>query len=177
MEVTFVFPPPYLASTRWIREKGNSFNIKSRDYTRTLIESNSAGGIVLTVPVAGGSSAVKRLTPEKLNISGHGDWTRIHLGAIEAAYGREPYFQHLFSDIASVIENYPEHLSLLNVMLMTRMLEFVDYRDSITEIEKFRKSHPRRCIEITARLQSYINLDHSFLEPLFRLGPDAIFLL
>ena len=177
MEVTCEILPPYLASTRWLRAKGKSFHLKSRDYTRTLIESNSAEGIVLTVPVAGGSSATKRLLPEELRISGHGDWTRIHLGALEAAYGREPYFQHLFPDIASAIENYPEHLSMLNVMLMTKMFGFVDYHNSAPEIERLRKSNPRRCADITGRLESCINPDHSFLEPLFRLGPDAIFLL
>lgn len=133
--------------------------------------------MVLTVPVVGGSSAVKRLKPESLEISGHGDWTRIHLGAIEAAYGKEPYFEHFFPEIASLIGHYPQHLATLNVLLMEKMMDFVGHKDGIEEIKRLRISNPGRCYDITRRLETKINLSHSFIEPLFRLGPDAIFLL
>ena len=169
--------PPYLASTAWMQGKVDLKKLKTRDYTRTLIESNAPEGMVLTVPVTGGSSAVKRLKPELLEVSAHGDWTRIHLGAIEAAYGREPYFQHLFPEIAAVIEHYPQHLASLNVLLMEKMMDFIGYRDNLSEIEALRERHPERCAAIVSRLESKIDLRHSFLEPLFRLGPDAIFLL
>ena len=167
--------PPYLASTIWIQ--GKAGRLKTRDYTRALIESNSPEGMVLTVPVVGGSSAAKRLRPELLEVSDHGDWTRIHLGAIEAAYGREPYFQHLFPEIAGVISDYPQHLARLNVLLMEKMMDFIGYPEAIEGIRSLRKAHPERCAAITRRLESKINPAHSFLEPLFRLGPDAIFLM
>lgn len=151
--------------------------LKTREYTRTLIESNSPEGMVLTVPVVGGSSAAKRLRPELLEVSDHGDWTRIHIGAIEAAYGREPYFQHLFPEIAAVINDYPQHLAGLNVLLMEKMMDFIGYAEVIGEIRNLRAANPERCSAITIRLESKIDPTHSFLEPLFRLGPDAIFLL
>lgn len=169
--------PPYLPSTEWFQHKVDAGNLKTRDYTRTLIASNSQEGMVLTVPVAGGASAVKRLRLPDLQISGHGDWTRIHLGAIDAAYGREPYFQHLFPDIASIISDYPKHLAQLNVLLMEKMLGFIGYSKEIDGIRKLRMSNPERCAAITSRLNSKIDSSRSFLEPLFRLGPDAIFLL
>ncbi|MDE6379123.1 MAG: WbqC family protein [Muribaculaceae bacterium] len=169
--------PPYLAATEWVQGKLGSGSLKTRSYTRTLIESNAPEGMVLTVPVVGGASAAKRLKPAHLEISDHGDWTRIHLGAIEAAYGREPYFQHLFPEIAAVIEVYPQHLWRLNVLLMEKMLDFIGYADAIEGILNLRDANPERCKEIATRLESKINPGHSFLEPLFRLGPDAIFLL
>ncbi|MDE6552704.1 MAG: WbqC family protein [Muribaculaceae bacterium] len=168
---------PYLASTAWFQEKVDPKSLKTRDYTRTLIESNNPEGMVLTVPVVGGSSAAKRLRPEQLKISDHGDWTRIHLGAIEAAYGREPYFQHLFPEIASVIEHYPQHLAHLSVLLMDKMMDFLGYAAAIEGIRNLREANPERCKEIAKRLESKIDPRHSFLEPLFRLGPDSIFLL
>lgn len=177
MEVTTVPVPPYLPSTRWLQKKLEHASLKTRDYTRTLIESNSPEGMVLTVPVVGGSSAVKRLGPDQLQISGHGDWTRIHLGAIEAAYGKEPYFQHLFPDIATLICGYPQQLAQLNVLLLTAMLEFVGYKDGLKDINEFKEKNPGRMADIAARLESGINPEHSFLEPLFRFGRDAIFLL
>lgn len=168
---------PYLASTMWMQGKIDRKGLKTRDYTRTLIESNAPEGIVLTVPVVGGSSAVKRLKPEQLKISGHGDWTRIHLGAIEAAYGREPYFQHLFPEIAVLLTDYPQQLARLNVLLMEKMLDFIRYAHTVEDINNLRETNPERCQAITRRLESKIDPTHSFLEPLFRLGPDAIFLL
>ena len=169
--------PPYLASTAWLQGNPSARSLKTRDYTRTVIESNSHEGMVLTVPVAGGSSAAKRLKPSQLEISDHGDWPRIHRGAIEAAYGREPYFQHFFPEIASAINHYPQHLSTLNVLLMEKMMDFVGYRDAIDGIKQLKESNPARCGDIARRLETKINPTHSFLEPLFRLGPDSIFLL
>lgn len=171
MEMT----PPYLASTLWMQGKAGA--MKTREYTRTLIESNSPEGMVLTVPVVGGSSAAKRLKPEELKVSGHGDWPRIHLGAIEAAYGREPYFQHFFPVAADVIEHYPQQLARLNVLLMKKMMDFIGYDEAIADIRTLRNANPERCAAIANRLESKIDPAHSFLEALFRLGPDAVFLL
>lgn len=177
MEVIPYGLPPYLPSTLWMQGKADRKNLKTRDYTRTRIESNAAEGMVLTVPVVGGSSAAKRLKPEDLEVSGHGDWTRIHLGAIEAAYGREPYFMHIFPEIASVIGSHPQHLGHLNVVLMEKMMRFLGYADAIEDIRALRKTKPERCTAIARRMESKVDPCHSFLEPLFRLGPDAIFLL
>lgn len=169
--------PPYLASTAWLQGKIPPESLKTRDYTRTLIESNSLEGMTLTVPIIGGSSAAKRLRPKELEISGHGDWTRIHLGAIEAAYGKEPYFQHLFPEIADIIEHYPQQLATFNVLLMDKMMAFLGYPESKEEVGRLKDSNPKRCSDIASRLESKINPLHSFIEPLFRLGPDSIFLL
>lgn len=173
MEISSI--PPYLASLLWVQGKAGA--MKTREYTRTLIESNAPEGMVLTVPVAGGAAAVKRLKPSELEVSDHGDWTRIHLGAIEAAYGREPYFQHLFPEIAAIITDYPQQLARLNVLLMERMMDFIGYRANIAEIRRLRESNPERCAAIARRLEAKVDPRYSFIEPLFRLGPDAIFLL
>ncbi len=151
--------------------------LKTREFTRTLIDSNRDEGMTLTVPVVGGSSAVKRQKPSELRISGHGDWTRIHLGAIEAAYGKEPYFQHLFPQIASIISCYPQQLAEMNVLLMSAMFEFMNFKETAAELETFRNSFPKRFAEIKERLVRKINTEHTFLEPLFRFGRDSIFLL
>lgn len=169
--------PPYLASTLWLQGRVNHKQLKTRDFTRTLIDSNSSEGIVLTVPIVGGSSAVKRLMPEDLEVSAHGCWTRIHLGAIEAAYGREPYFQHLFPQIAEVVECCPQQLARLNVLLYEKMMEFLDYSATIGDVRKLRESNPERCADITRRLEAKINTAHSYIESLMRFGRDAIFLL
>lgn len=180
MEVTLSAMPPYLPSLEWlVRNCADSSNplMKTREYTRTLIESNSPEGMVLTVPVVGGSSAAKRLNPEQLEISSHGDWTRIHLGAIEAAYGREPYFQHFFPGIAGIIADYPPVLEDMNRRLLSDMLLCVSYKENIHELKEMKTLHTARYTDIRNRLMKNVNPSHSFIEPLFRLGRDALFLL
>lgn len=195
--------PPYLPSLAWVgtclwhvadekcstlqRAEGTSLPnedkdlshvaMKTREYTRTLIGSNSPDGMVLTVPVVGGSSAAKRLKPEQLEISAHGDWTRIHLGAIEAAYGREPYFQHYFPGIAGIIEDYPTMLEDMNGKLLSYMLSCISYNENIHELEKMKILHLARYTDIRNRLMNKVNPSHSFIEPLFRLGRDSLFML
>lgn len=170
-------PVPYLPSLLWMRTRGEGLEMKTRDYTRTRIWSNTPGGMTLTVPVAGGSSAAKRLPPDRLTISGHGDWTRIHLGALDAAYGKEPYFQHLFPAMAMRIECYPEKLTELNAALLAAMLEFLDYDNEMPGVLALENAHPERFRSIAERLWRGIDPIHSFLEALFRYGRDAIFLL
>lgn len=172
MEVIGYCMPPYLPSLRWLRgERG----LKPKDYARTVVWSNSPGGMVLSVPVQGGASVVKRLPPEKWEISGHGDWTRIHLGALEAAYGREPFFAHCFPAVAATLEAYPPLLRDLNTRLLDVLLDSVCARDVAGELRGFRALHPRRFENIRRRLESKIDLSHSIVEPFFRLGPDAVF--
>lgn len=177
MEMTGIQPSPYLASTAWMRSQGKGMTLQGRDYTRTLIESNRDGGQVLTVPVEGGSSAVKRGPVSGLRVSAHGDWPRIHLGALEASYGKEPYFAHLFPEIAEVISGYPESLIELNGRLLGVMLSFAGYADEIGLLRSLRDRNPMRVAGITGRLEAGCDISHSYLEPLFRFGRDAIFLL
>ncbi len=175
--MTGLRPSPYLASTLWMRTQGKDLTLRGRDYTRTLIESNRDGGQVLTVPVEGGSSAVKRGPVSELRVSAHGDWPRIHLGALEAAYGKEPYFAHLFPEIAEEISGYPESLTELNGRLLRMMLSFAGYADEIGPLRNLLSRHPQRVAGIAGRLEAGCDLTHSYLEPLFRFGRDAIFLL
>lgn len=170
--------PPYLPSTAWCRSGEKPCMVQSgRFLTRTRIWSNAPEGLVLTVPVEGGSAAVKRLDPHALRISAHGDWTRIHLGAIEAAYGKEPYFQHFFPEIAEIISRYHSELETLNKSLLSTILQISDYEAQIEGILCLRKEYSSRFNAIEQRLLTGIDPEHSLIEPLFRYGKDIIMLL
>lgn len=170
--------PPYLPSLKWLQAATSARQLlRTRDYTRTLIASNNPEGIVLTVPVVGGGASTKRLKPEQLKISSHGDWPRLHLGAIEAAYGREPYFQHFFPEIEHKVRQYPEHLSELNEGLLTVLTKDLDYEGRRGEMARFRHQHERRYASICERLTGKVDPQHSVIETLFRIGPDILFLL
>lgn len=171
--------PPYLPSAAWLgafcREEAESLD--KHCYCRTVIESNRPEGMVLSVPIEGGASTLKRCRLADLRISHHGDWPRIHLGAMEAAYGREPYFCHFFPEIAGMIEQYPPSLMMLNMSLAGYMLDCMDFRNEKAGLEALRAQYPERFSSIALQMSNRCDLRHSFIEPLFRFGKDAIFLL
>lgn len=120
---------------------------------------------------------MKRDDPRTFRISSHGDWTRIHLGAMEAAYGKEPYFQHFFPEIADIIGGFPPKLETLNRRLLEAMLRQIRYADEIDGIRRMRMRAPERFASIERRLFAGIDPEHSMIEPLFRFGKDTLFLL
>lgn len=154
--------------------------LSPRDYTRTLIESNTPEGMVLTVPVIGGSSMVKKGKVAEFRISDHGDWTRIHLGALDAAYGREPFFQHLFPILEEEYpkdSDTPERLMAFNQTLWQKMKGFIRVDEVMSEWSAVSETELRRYASFRDRMMQRIDPRHSFVEPLFRFGPDAVFLL
>lgn len=177
MEVKPETVTPYLPSLIRVRHPEGYATMAARDFSRTIIASNSKEGMMLTVPLKGGASAAKRKRPGQLEISDHGDWTRIHLGAIDAAYGREPFFGHCFPAIEPIITNYPPRLADMNRALMDALLESIGHPASIKEIEEFSRLHPGRYSDIRKRLESKTDPTHSIIETIFRFGPDALFLL
>lgn len=178
MEIVTPDIPPYLPSTAWCRKMKKPDTARfGRTITRTLVTSNAPGGQVLTVPIVGGSAAVKRDDPHSFRISSHGDWTRIHLGAMEAAYGKEPYFQHFFPEIAGIIGVFPPELETLNRRLLEAMLRQTGYADEIDGIRRMRMRTPKRFASIERRLIAGIDMEHSMIEPLFRYGKDTLFML
>ncbi len=142
---------PYCASLAYYR--GGAADI--RHCNRALI----GRGVLLTVPVEGGSRSLKRLEHacggraeaqadlRSPRISLHGDWPRVHLGALEAVYGRAPFFAHYFPAVSGIIAGPPESLFGLNAAIDAERL--------------LAQSDPAL----------------SMLDALFRLGPEAIFLL
>lgn len=124
-----------------------------------------------------GSATVKRDDPHSFMISSHGDWTRIHLGAFEAAYGREPYFPHFFPGIAEIIEAYPPKLEDLNRRLITTMLRLAGYDREKEGLLSLRDENPERFRAIGDRLMAGVNPQHSMIEALFRYGKEILFLI
>lgn len=178
MELTLPPLSPYLPSLTWMQaDEAGRAGMSPRDFSRTLVASNSPGGMVLSVPVVGGAPALKRLKPVQLQVSSHGDWPRVHLGAIEAAYGREPFFQHLFPGMAEIIIHYPASLAEMNARLLSALLEDVDFYRNIADIRGMREAHPARFADIRQRMMRGVDPSRSVVEAFFRFGPDVAFLL
>jgi len=88
---------------------------------------DGTGGVqTLTVPLTGPTNNMA--TPlSEVRLSEHGDWRRLHWGALYSAYGRSPYFDYVADDLHRVIvEGRQQGLHEFNSQLHQVIVEFMD---------------------------------------------------
>ena len=79
----------------------------------------------LTVPLVGSTNNM--MTPLRdVLISEHGDWRRLHWGALFSAYGRSPYFDYVADDLSRVINGSQRYLHDFNAQLHAVIVDFMD---------------------------------------------------
>ena len=79
----------------------------------------------LTVPLVGSTNNI--MTPLRdVLISEHGDWRRLHWGALYSAYGRSPYFDYVADDLQRVIYGSQRYLHEFNAQLHQVVVDFMD---------------------------------------------------
>lgn len=119
-----------------------------------------AGGITLSIPVEGGSHALRRNDTDPV-LSEHGKWRREHLGAFATVYGRTPYFIHLMPQIEEVYANSEGlRLSEFKMRLLGIADKWID-----PEVE-----FPKRLQEAAREISLLIDDNISIFDALFRLG-------
>ena len=94
----------------------------------------------LTVPLVGSTNNM--MTPlREVLISEHGDWRRLHWGALYSAYGRTPYFDYVADDLYRIIYGNQRHLHEFNAQLHGLIVDFMDlpletrYPERVGELE------------------------------------------
>lgn len=162
---------PYMPSLAWMRRQTQAMHQAARHPNRTLLDRQTP----LTVPVEGGGRQFRRSpagsAPHPL--SAHGRWTHVHLGAIEAIYARTPYFIHFFPSLSEILLTPPHTLEELNRTILRFMLRAVDAQRLLPLL-----ADPTEAVRQEARrLAQTAQPGLSFIDPIFRLGPEAIFLL
>ena len=79
----------------------------------------------LTVPLVGATNNM--MTPLRdVLISEHGDWRRLHWGALFSAYGRSPYFDYVADDLSRVINGSQRYLHEFNAQMHSVIVDFMD---------------------------------------------------
>lgn len=156
-------------------ERGEMASPASKDYIRSKL----AGDIMLSVPIVGGNSILKRrdLRIDDVMISSHGDWQHKHLGAWQAVYGKTPYFQHLFPMLKEVYDNYSEGSLLdFNNALFRIAVDFLEL-DTIEEsVKRLEKKNPELLDDLRRETLEKCDKDLTIFDSLFRLGKEAVFL-
>ena len=179
--------PPYAAPSEWYaRHIAHRLGImpaplsETRRLNRCTIATLTSPR-TLTIPVSGGSAMLKNCKRlNEIEVSDHGDWRRVHWGAITTAYHRTPFFihyAHLFEPVYC-LEN-PTLLQFCNnfhqavskaldtdrlLPFLPGLLEGKKLNDRV-EMPHYRQIHP---------------LDDpglSILDALFNLGPETIIML
>ena len=79
----------------------------------------------LTVPLVGSTNNMTTPLRDVL-ISEHGDWRRLHWGALYSAYGRSPYFDYVADDLSRVIHGTQRYLHEFNSQLHEVIVDFMD---------------------------------------------------
>lgn len=173
-----VIPPfaPTVAMLRDMLAYGQDMPaISPRSLARTTI----AGDRILSVPVEGGASALKRHGARicDLSISDHGRWRQEHLGAWQAAYRKTPYFSFLFPEIENAYLT-ASHGSLLyfNRELLHIALRFLDIEGTRESILEMKRLHPSRLEEVIYETEAKVNINYSIFDSLFRLGKNTVYL-
>lgn len=79
----------------------------------------------LTVPLVGSTNNMATPLRDVL-ISEHGDWRRLHWGALYSAYGKSPYFDYVADDLSRVICGKQRYLHEFNSQLHEIIVDFMD---------------------------------------------------
>lgn len=84
----------------------NSKLTSSKEFGRMNLYDGNGQPMVLSVPVIGGARQLRNSDkiPSVL-LSDHGDWRKIHLGALESILGRKPFYRHIEPELKKVYQD------------------------------------------------------------------------
>lgn len=147
----------------------------NRALTRTRFET---AGDIFSVPVSGGSSALKRETARQLIVSGHGNWSQRHFRTLATVYGRSPYFPHFAARLREIYQQAEGRLfadfsrSIHKLILQTVLPEGVaeSFNTGMADHDKSRVLQ-QRCFAMSRHCGD----DTPVCSLLFTYGPEAIF--
>jgi hypothetical protein len=105
----------------------------------------------LTVPLVGSTNNM--MTPLRdVLISEHGDWRRLHWGALFSAYGRSPYFDYVADDLSRVVHGSQRYLHEFNAQLHEVIVEFMDLPLTTRYIDGVGKSELEPMADLRGRI-------------------------
>ncbi len=90
------------------------------------------GPVKLTVALAGSTNAMP-VPMSQVRISEHGNWRHLHWGALQAAYGKSPFYDYFAPELKPVIGGSQSHLLEFNTQLQQAIISFLDLPITITQ--------------------------------------------
>lgn len=146
--------------------------------SETIISAADGSDLALTVPLCGGARACRTTDPDSWIISDHGRWPRIHLGALNAAYSRTPYYDHYAPELASIIRKAPGNSFVdFSQELHQWAVKSIDIYNIADSLRLMMAESPTLILSRAEAIAKHIMPHRSVCELIFKFGPEAIFLL
>lgn len=188
---------PYLASTRWYRTwvgamldgfgdmqaraaATQACGIDGKQWSRGTVASGATGEYLLTVPVTGGARILRHVGPTQVTVSDHGEWTRVHLGALEAAYGRTPFWPHIRYRLEDALQGVVPGETLLSNLaeaIHRTVCEVTGLPEVIVALRSAAAHRPDWLLSLSEWHSRDVVADRAALEAVCRKGPEAVFSL
>lgn len=193
--------PPLLACCGWWRLRIGEL-MKESDDERAVAEANRlaiASGLLptrewmrfevagererrrLSVPVAGGASALKNHDPATWRVSVHGDATAVLAPTLATLYGRTPWLSLLLPELPLHAEREmpaSDYCRAIDSAVMEALRLGERERGlTLAHLRKSLREHPQRMREICRHDAAAADPAISVADLLFRLGPMALFAL
>jgi hypothetical protein len=181
---------PYLPSAQWyasliassldvaagVSETISYPEVSPRDINRCVVKSNN-GQRTLSIPIEGGFSRVKHAPSAPHRVSEHGDWRRLHLAAFMSEYGKMPFFEHLYPQIAEALDTRHSLLSEISTPLHNMAMRMLCDSDTIASLERMRRHDPTMYEKLRRQHSGMVDMHLSVLDALMRLGRETTFAL
>ena len=181
--------PPYFADSAWYGRWIESLHLghdiaKSilianekaapREFARCRIADVEDKEMLLSMAVEGGARKLKnRENIETLRLSDHGNWRHVHLKAMEACYGRKPFFIHLFPYLKALYRNEElKTLDVFNTEAHKIVVRFLLGNINVSEFNLF-PTNPV-LMERGKEIAGEIKRDFSVIDAIMNFGPEAI---
>lgn len=151
--------------------------IGGKDFARCRISANG-NEILLSMAIEGGASTLKRQSQiSKARLSDHGNWRHVHLGALEAAYGRAPYYQHLIPLIKGVYDSSENSLQGFNDALHKALCQFLNITGHHEDLDLITASGSDVSLERAKELLSLASSRLSMIDALMNFGHETLLVL
>lgn len=155
----------------------NKGEIRSREWMRLILE----GDTIISMPVKGGASTLKNKPSSSWTLASEAVRDgRKNVATLATLYGRQPFFSLLSDDLSVMADFFPgDPAAELCVRAFEKVKRILSLDDAVL-LENLRDllmSGDRKLEKVRKDFTPYFKAELSIMDPLVKLGPDAIFSL
>lgn len=150
----------------------------TRNFSRCKICMADGREQMLSVPLDGGAKALRGGKDVGENtISDHGNWRHVHLGAINAAYGKTPFFPHLLPEIEEAYRHSYGKLEEFNIAIHRALSSFIINGSEPDALRRVSEGNISRAVSIGLEMAEKTEKDRSILDLIMKFGPETLLYL
>lgn len=149
--------------------------ISGKALARTILISGKGERLMLSMAVEGGARQLRNIKDNSLIfLSDHGNWRKNHLGAIEALYGKAPFYDYIIGELKPIYQNndlmtLSSFNSAIHKVFKKILLEKISF-ERLNNLSAENVVIKERGKEISLNISPEI----SILDPLMKIGPETL---